>query len=797
MTITLVRPGPPAPPPASLRWRIRRLGRTSFGPLILSASIVVALGRLMTHDVSMEVLVPLFAAVVTADVVTAVAMRFRAQVLLAIGIGWVVALCGLVLVVDPSFVNPASPHFLHGSLLSDQLRVAHGALANDGTPLPTSSGLILIFGAIGAAAAALTRGVWGRQRRVHAVDRGQGPLSPCLAPSLAIFIYSTLVSAEQGRVAAIVSYFLGLLVFIGLADRTTGPVPSASLAGQRDAALPPRRRPRFSAGALVGSLVMALVVIAAGAGLSGMRLTVFHVTAPKVSSTTGPSDSGQGAPEHLITGISLVDHLLATEVSESHTVIFRGTSPVTTYWQVGTLSSFNGTTWLPDRTVRAALSGAKGSLGHALSAGSLPSPIPAQTFTAQVAITDFASRLLPAPPHTVAVNGRPGAAVIGEEGVLDAATSAPGTTYTVTSALDTAIAGGGAQLAPFDPRLAPYLALPTEPSVVTFLAREAAGLATTPASEAQALVNWFRSGRFRYTLSPPPTSGSDPLVQFLTVTKAGFCEQFAGAYGVLARALGIPTRLAVGFTAGQAGAGGVFTVTGADAHVWPQVYLGPAAGWVSVEPTPPSVAGSPAAEGVVGATGAKAPTNGVKGTPTSAVPQTTTVTTQPRPQPSGSRPGRPPHHPHAGAPPGGLRWWVYVIVGAGLVGLIGLATWWWRRRRASLEAALPPDQRVVRAWERALGALQRKGLARRAEETPGEYAARMQVAEHASLPIEAEAVATLAALVELACYTARPCTPAQAADAHALAARIVSTNRSHRRRHRRQRARHARYQRQS
>jgi transglutaminase-like putative cysteine protease len=412
-----------------------------------------------------------------------------------------------------------------------------------------------------------------------------------------------------------------------------------------------------------------------------------------------------------------------------------------------------------------------------------------------VAITDFASRLLPAPPHTVgvAVRGRSGAAIIGEEGVLDSATSAPGTTYTVTSALDTAIAGGGSQLALFDPRLAPYRALPTEPAVVTFLAHEAVGFATTPAAEAQALVNWFRSGRFRYTLSPPPTKGSDPLVQFLTVTKAGFCEQFAGAYGVLARALGIPTRLAVGFTAGQAGTGNVFTVTGADAHVWPQVYLGPNAGWVSVEPTPPSVAGAPAAEGVVGATGATGSrSSGVKGTPTSAVPRTTTVTAPPHPQPSGPRSGRTPaHHHHATTRPAGLAWWFYAMVGAVLLGLAGLATVAWRHRRATAEAALPPDQRVVRAWERALGALQRKGLARRAEETPGEYAVRMQVAEHASLPIEAEAVATLAALVELACYTARPCTPAQVDDARALAARIVATNRSHRR-YRNQRARHQR-----
>jgi hypothetical protein len=57
-------------------------------------------------------------------------------------------------------------------------------------------------------------------------------------------------------------------------------------------------------------------------------------------------------------------------------------------------------------------------------------------------------------------------------------------------------------------------------------------------------------------------------------------------------------------------------------------------------------------------------------------------------------------------------------------------------------------------------------------------------------------VANLAALVELACYTPRPCTPAQATDAGALATRIVEANRSHRHRRRgrrRHRAQHRRH----
>jgi MYXO-CTERM domain-containing protein len=797
VTTTLVRPSAAENPPVVPgRRRIRRVGTSSFAPLALSASAALPLSRLMTHGVSGRVLVPVVAAIVIADVLTAVAMRFRANVLLAVGIGWVISLGALVLIVDPSLANPGSSLFGHGSVLWDQLRSAHAALANDGTPLPDANGVVLVFGGIAAAAAALTRGVWGYQRRRYAADRSRRPLSPSLAPSLAIFLYSTLVSAEQYRVAAFVSYFLGVLIFIGLGDRSD--VGTASVAGPVSkvvvgtSAFSKRGRSRvsFSAGAVAGSLVMVLVVIAVGAGLSGMRLNVFHVNAPNpAQSFSGGGLSGQGAPENLITGISLVDHLLATEVTESHTVIFRATSPVTTYWQVGTLSSYNGSTWLPSSSVRSALSGSAGSLASALGSASLPSPTPSQTFTAQVAITNFGSRLLPAPPHTVSVDGSAGAVAIGEEGVLALSASHPGTKYSVTAALDTVTATGGGQLAASDPRLAPYLALSTQPAVVARLAHEAVGTASTPVTEAQALVNWFRSGRFRYTLSPPPTKGPDPLVQFLTVTKAGFCEQFAGAYGVMARSLGIPTRLAVGFTAGEVGAGGAFTVTGADAHVWPQVYLGSEAGWVSVEPTPPAVSGSPAAEGVLGASSTGTGPKGARGsTPTTAPPATASPTSPPTTAPAGNGSGADAHHHparHRGSngPKSGSSWWIPVVVVVALLLLAAAGILAWRRRRALAETALAPDQRVVRAWERALGALHRSGLSRGAEETPGEYAARVRLVEDDSaVPIEADAVSHLAALVELACYTPRPCTPAQADDAQVLATRIVEANRSHRRR---------------
>jgi transglutaminase-like putative cysteine protease len=747
--------------PPSARHRTRSTGpggAVGFAPLILSLSVAVALSRLVLHGIGGRVLVPIVVCIVVADIATALALRLRINVILAVGLGWAVSLWALAIAVDPSLFDPASSHFFQAGELSDQLRVAQSALANDGTPLPSLNGMVGILGAIGGIGAALTRGIWAMQWR-RSVVAGRGPLSPCLAPSLAIFFYTSLVSAEQERVAAFVSYLIGVMAFVALADRGTAAATGPTAAA---AAVRPGRRYRLGLGALTGCLLVAAVAIAVGAGLSGMRLTVFHVNPTKPGAPRNPTP-GPAQAVAPITGISLVDHLRATEISASKVVIFKARSPVTTYWAVGTLSRFSGTEWLPTAAVSGALTGSSRATPTSVATAPLPAPVPQHTFTAKVAIADFVSRLLPAPPLTLAVHGLVGAAVVGQQGLLASAASTVGTTYTVKAGFNTSVPSEGPQLASTDPRLQRYLALPAEPAVVTQLAQQAVGTATTPAAQAQALVNWFRNGQFRYTLDPPATSGSNPLVQFLTVTKAGDCQQFAGAYGVLARTLGLPTRLAVGFTPGRAGPGDTFTVTGADAHVWPEVYLGPLAGWVSVEPTP----GTPAAVGVL-SVGDVVP---AQPTPTTIVHATPTTV--------------PAHHSHHAASRGhgGAWWWIPVAVVGGLLVLAALVRWVRRRLRAARDARLPPDQRVVRAWDVALVALHRRGLGRRVEETPGEYAARVQSLEpEAAQPIEAGAVADLAALVEVACYTSGPCTPGQAAEAHDLASTIVAANRRHRRR---------------
>ena len=142
--------------------------------------------------------------------------------------------------------------------------------------------------------------------------------------------------------------------------------------------------------------------------------------------------------------------------------------------------------------------------------------------------------------------------------------------------------------------------------------------------KAMAIQQYLRAtGGFTYslTLAPPAKdrsgndAGFDPLTNFL-VTKQGYCVQFATAMVMMSRAAGIPARMAIGFLPGTR-AKGVWTVTAADAHAWPELYLD-GIGWTRFEPTPsrgtppayaipPTSAGTPVGGRPVGETATPAP----------------------------------------------------------------------------------------------------------------------------------------------------------------------------------------------
>ena len=115
-------------------------------------------------------------------------------------------------------------------------------------------------------------------------------------------------------------------------------------------------------------------------------------------------------------------------------------------------------------------------------------------------------------------------------------------------------------------------------------AREITAGSSTPFDAAVALQRWFTTdGRFTYSTQVEGGSDEDALTAFLE-ERVGYCEQFAATMALMARSVGIPSRVAVGFTQGRR-EGNQWVVRGTDAHAWPELWMG-SAGWVRFEPTP-------------------------------------------------------------------------------------------------------------------------------------------------------------------------------------------------------------------
>ena len=112
--------------------------------------------------------------------------------------------------------------------------------------------------------------------------------------------------------------------------------------------------------------------------------------------------------------------------------------------------------------------------------------------------------------------------------------------------------------------------------------------------KAVALQDWFRTGGgFTYSLDQRGGSGMDLLAHFVTDDRVGYCEQFASAMAAMARTLGIPSRVVVGFLDGQPLPDGRILYTSDERHAWPEMYF-PGVGWIRFEPTPAQRAATPA-----------------------------------------------------------------------------------------------------------------------------------------------------------------------------------------------------------
>lgn len=124
------------------------------------------------------------------------------------------------------------------------------------------------------------------------------------------------------------------------------------------------------------------------------------------------------------------------------------------------------------------------------------------------------------------------------------------------------------------------------PAVVIDKARELTAGADNPYDQATALQSFFRGrGEFEYNLQAKYDYGYQSMAQFLE-KREGFCQHFSATMAMMARSVGIPTRIAVGFLEPPySNSDGEWVFTSHNVHAWPELYFD-GVGWVRFEPTP-------------------------------------------------------------------------------------------------------------------------------------------------------------------------------------------------------------------
>ncbi|MFJ8823265.1 DUF3488 and DUF4129 domain-containing transglutaminase family protein [Streptomyces sp. NPDC102467] len=305
----------------------------------------------------------------------------------------------------------------------------------------------------------------------------------------------------------------------------------------------------------------------------------------------GPSGTGVGNGSGGGGTISAVNPLVSLQNSlnqpEDRTVMSYRTNAERTsdmYLRIVALDDFDGTTWRPSvRSITDVPSTLPGPPG-------LGADIGRTEVTTRISAADwYAQDWLPMPyPATkVSIDGRWRFEQVGRTLVGDHGQTTRGKSYDVTSLIvqPTAEQLANAGAPPTD-LAREFTKVPDSlPDVVHSTALRVTEGAANNYERAVKLQDYFAvDGGFTYNTEVQAGSGSAAIARFLK-QKEGFCVHFSFSMAAMARTLGIPARVAVGFTPGAAAGDGKYSVGLRDAHAWPELYF-EGVGWTRFEPTP-------------------------------------------------------------------------------------------------------------------------------------------------------------------------------------------------------------------
>jgi TgpA N-terminal domain/Transglutaminase-like superfamily/Domain of unknown function (DUF4129) len=654
----------------------------------LSASVALAFGRVFD---STAYVVPLLVAAVLPHVVAAI-VRWRG------GNGtvtWLASAVTLVLYVFVALPGSGSP----GAIV-DRVQGGWNVARNHDLPLPATHGAVLLAVLVVWLTAALSDDL---AFRWHAA-------LGAIAPGVMVLVWIAALGDHDGLGGTVAWFGAAAAVFLATQHQVL-------LRHHRTRLGTPRvvDSPRFlMSGVLLGVVAVVIGVVVAPA-IPGSEDRLFDLG----GIGSGGSDKYVSPPPLLNVGDELRRGAEQT--------LFTVQASSADYWRITALDQYDsalGGQW----TLAAEGDGA-------VSQG-LDGEVPADALTQRYRIGPLGERWMPAAYRPARVNRDDLLVIRSSSTLVTKNDSVKGLRYTVESAPPTLVlspaqrerAAGAVPAA-----LRQYTDLPTDfPTSVIAQAQQVAAGLTNAYDKALALRDFFRDGSFVYDVNVDARDDQSAIAEFLS-SRRGFCVQFASAYATMARAVGIPARVAVGFTPGTP-KNGVYEVTNFDAHAWPEVWLA-GVGWThAFDPTPPSDAAGGSAlpkEAPVSSTAARQPQQ-------QSTPVTTPVTT---PQPSTDAPTPPASSPTAPAPnsitvnpdagdsgSGSDSGWIIagivaitlLVVGPALAIVVVKS-----RRRRQRRTHTDPAVAVTAAWVEAMDDLADHRLRWPPSDTPRELARRV------------------------------------------------------------------------
>jgi len=714
------------------------LGAAEAALVALTLAATAGLGRVVEG----AWLVPVGVAVVVAHLTVLLARRTNRPLWIAALLTAVVGSVTTVWLAVPGATTVGIPTTGTLTAVVDAVEAAWASFRTDVAPVGLQPGFVIVLTVAVFIIAFLAD--WAAFRLWS--------LTEAVVPATTLFVFIVLVGGESSSIWPATLFIAALAAFLFTHHQ-------ARLAASQRWLTP-------SGGVQVFHLFPAALLVVAAVVLA----TVVGPNLPGASDPPLLDWADQGGDNQRVTVSPMVD-IRSRLVDQSDQLLFTVTTTTPSYWRLTSLETFDDGIW-------------KSSGTYVTADGLLPAEMPpvgeSEAIEQRFDMIALSAVWLPAAWQPVAVEAPSPVRWHAASGTLmvdNETDDSDGLSYRIRSQLpepDLALL----QQVPLTPNPAvgdTYVQLPADLTpVAQRVAREVTSGARTPYEASRALQDWFLS-EFTYDLTVPAGHDGDAINAFLA-RRSGYCEQFAGTFAVMARTLGLPARVAVGFTPGEPAPNdpGTFEVRGLHAHAWPEVWI-EGVGWIAFEPTPGR--GAPGAEAWTGQPAQQ------QGGPIAPADTPTTV-----PAPTGDTPGALPPDPLPQPddgqalspdapqdPASPTTSWsplvlvlIVLAVAGGYIALVrGARSLVWRRRHRDPT----PDGRTLSAWADVSDALASAGVPRAATETTDAYARRASD----QFPTLADDITTVAHHADEVMFSSGLTTPETAATAQRCSARVQTS----------------------